>query len=194
MIFLRKFFAKILIIIAIIFFLLGFVKGEFFFVWIVAALLYAIVKVNNFKEESYHLGDIAVFNDVLQKFITTKDFIFIRAMARDMSLKETFSRKSNELELILKDMKIIAKDHTYTIDEIKRFEIIEDDSIKKSHELNNTVNGRSIMSAASYSKQMQESRMLIICFTDENCFTLVNISYPLALSIQDAIISKHSNT
>ena len=145
-----------------------------------------------FKKVTIDLGQITEFNDVVQKFIKTNDKITVHAFQRDFTTKEIFTRSDTNLKYAYKDISFVVKGHTYTIDEIKRFEITESESIKKSHEIDNTINGRSISSAAAYSRDLNESRRIVICFSNENCFVLSNVNNSLALSIQLAIIKKHS--
>lgn len=145
------------------------------------------------KQREFTLGKIEVFNDVIQKYITSDQKILVECLEPHRS---SFDFKS--YSTTYQNHKVIVGEKEYSIDDITKFIIDDDEGIKRHYAAQASIKsatgrGGHITDAMARARDLREARRVIIEFNDTTSYLLSNVDEAIAIDIEKSLIAKVSS-
>lgn len=140
-------------------------------------------------EQVFTLGNIEVYNDIIEKYTTSDQKIVVKCLE---PYRKVFDFKTYPTKYI--DHKILVADKEYSLRDLLKFIIDEDENIKRFYAAQSSMKratskgGQSIADAMARQRDLRASRRVIIEFNDGNSYLLSNIDENIAKDIE-AILS-----
>lgn len=140
------------------------------------------------SEQVLTLGNIEVFNDVVEKYTTSDQKILVKCLE---PYRKVFDFKTYPTKYI--NHKILIGDKEYSLQDVSKYIIDEDENIKRFYAAQSSIKratskgGQSITDAMARQRDLRESRRIIIEFTDGNSYLLSNVGDYIAKEIEVAL-------
>lgn len=142
-------------------------------------------------EHLFVLGNIEIFNDVLEKYTTSDQKISVQCIE---PYRKVFDFKAYPSKYI--DHKILVGDREYSLLDISKFIIDEDEHIKHFYATQASIKratgkgGQSISDAMARQRDLRETRRVIIELKDGTSYFLSNIDMSIAKEIEKLLSEK----
>lgn len=142
------------------------------------------------SERIFTLGNIEVFNDVIEQYTTSDQKILVKCLE---PYRKVFDFKTYPTKYI--DHKLVIGDKEYSLSDLSKFVIDEDESIKRFYAAQASMKratgkgGQSISDAMARQRDLRETRRIIIEFMDGNSYLLSNVDDQIAKDIQTGLIT-----
>lgn len=143
---------------------------------------------NGPTEHVFTLGNIEIFNDVLEQYTTSDQKISVKCLE---PYRKVFDFKTYPSKYI--NHKILVGDREYSLHDISKFIIDEDENIKKFYAAQASIKratgkgGQSIADAMARQRDLRETRRVIIEFKDDSSYLLSNVVDYIAKDIEAAL-------
>lgn len=139
-------------------------------------------------EHLFTLGNIEVFNNVIEKYTTSERKISVKCLE---PYRKIFDFKTYPTKYV--DHKILVDDQEYSLRDVSKFIIDEDESIKQVYAAQASIKratgrgGQSIADAMARQRDLRETRRIIIEFIDGSSYLLSNIDEKIAKDIETVL-------
>lgn len=146
------------------------------------------------KQREFVLGKVENYNEVIQKYVTSDQAILVQCLEPHRKLFDFHSYPSK-----YERYKIFVGDKEYSIDDIAKFIIDDDEGIKRHYarqaSIKNAIGrgGQSITDAMARQRDLREARRIIIEFNDATSYLLSNVDEAIAHEIEKSLILNTSS-
>lgn len=143
------------------------------------------------KKRNFVLGQIEVFNEVLQKYTTSGEKVIVNCLEPFRKVYDFQSYPSKYIE-----HKIIIGEKEYSLTDLIRFVIDNDEGIMRHYATQASIKravgngGQSISDAMARQRDLREARRLILEFTDGTSYLLSNVDEAIAKDIEKLLQTK----
>ncbi|MDD3770735.1 MAG: hypothetical protein PHV10_09015 [Sulfuricurvum sp.] len=145
------------------------------------------------KQREFILGKVENYNDVIQKYVTSNESILVQCLEPHRKLFDFQSYPSK-----YESYKFFVGDKEYSIDEISKFIIDDDEGIKRHYATQASIKsavgrgGQSITDAMARQRDLREARRVILEFNNTTSYLLSNVDETIAKDIEKSLIAKVS--